>query len=584
MPLAFLPPVLALLLFLQTAPSRPAGADLQALAAEYEAPAATREQRLWLVPRIAALGTEEARDYLIDRFLDGTDRGVKRALFQELVRVFSPLPARLTRQSRSDADPYVRAATLEALIAQAPGEAVERARDVLAYDEDPRVRRRAIRFLGGRGDAENARLVFETCARLGLDDQREAISSLSALAPAVFAQAIAASPFWEDPQADGALRLLGTLILAERAEREHGRRLSALAGENDPLVAFAAGLGLDRIEGRGRGVAVERALAKARDPDERCRILTVASRAGISDPGLTRVLAEELLHRDWRVRAAAAEALGGAAAEQAVAPLVARLQDEKVWQVRVACFDALGRSRRVEAIDFLIGTLDGLAGRERRAARQALARLSGCDAGESAEAWRQWRADHASGFEPPPPAAAEWTDLDPLADKYAFYGIEVDSNRVVFVLDVSGSMAGEKLLVLKKELGNVIERLPEAALFNMIFFESEVRPWRERMEHLTRKNRIAALDAVRYLEANGGTNLWGAMQTALADERTDSIYLLSDGQPTVGEIIALPVICARLAEQNRHQRVAIHVVLIAYESQVLERLAVESGGSYVERG
>ncbi|MBI4881325.1 MAG: HEAT repeat domain-containing protein [Planctomycetes bacterium] len=584
MPLALLPVVLALLLLPQSSPLHPADDDLRPLAREYEAAATTRERRLWLVPRIAALGTEEARDYLIDRFLDGTDRGVKRALFKELARAFSPLPARLTRQSASDADPYVRAATLEAVIAQEPGAAVERARDVLGYDEDPRVRRAAIRFLGSRGDAESARFVFETCARLGLEDQREAISSLAALAPEAFGEVIAASPIWDDPRAEGSLRLLGALILAERAEREYGKRLAALASDGDPLVAFAAGLGLDRIEGRGRGLAVERALAKARDREERCRVRTMAIRAGITDPGLTRVLVEELAHRDWRVRAAAADALGGAAAEDAVAPLIERLAEEKVWQVRVACLEALGRSRRVAAIDFLIGALDGLAGREHRAARQALARLAGCDAGESGEAWRQWRADHSSGFEPPPPSLAEWTELDPLADKYAFYGIAVDSERVVFVLDVSGSMQGEKLLVLKQELGNVIEHLPEAALFNMIFFESQARCWRERMERLTKKNRVAALDAVRYLDAEGGTNLWGAMQAALADERTDSIYLLSDGQPTVGEIIALPAICARLAERNRHQRVAIHVVLIGYQSEVLERLARESGGSYVERG
>lgn len=553
--------------------------DLADLRSEYESGDATPQKRLWLIPRIADLGTPAARDFLVERFLDTREPRIRRVLFRELERAFPPLPGKVTRHSLTDPDPYLRHRTLEHLIRESPADMAGRAREILRFDEDPRVRGVAIRFLASQHDPRGLRDLFEICAGLGLRDQEQAITALAALPDSLV------RPLVEHPghQEQPARRLLIALILAERADRNSRKQLTSLAQDDDRMVAFAAALGLDRIGGRGAGVSMKKALKQTRDAEQRCQVLTVIERTGIRDPGLTRALLRELDHPDWRVRAAAAAALGSVGGVHAIEPLVDQVREERIWQVRLACIEALGSTRRAEAIPPLIDALESLTGRLGRAARLALARLTGLDLSGDASAWRRWWREHVDDFEPPTERQAEWLQPDPTADKYAFYGVEIESDRAAFVLDVSGSMQGRKLQVLKVQLGNVIERLPGDSLFNMIFFNAEIRPWKERLEPLTRKNRQAALDAVRYLDADGATNLYGAVMAALADERVDSIYLLSDGQPTAGSIINLAQICDALAEMNRHRRIAFHVILIGYQSEALRRLAADSGGTYVEQ-
>ena len=81
--------------------------------------------------------------------------------------------------------------------------------------------------------------------------------------------------------------------------------------------------------------------------------------------------------------------------------------------------------------------------------------------------------------------------------------------------------------------------------------------------------------------AGGGTNLWKGLLEAFDDEDVDTIYLLSDGAPTVGEVTGLATICRRIGELNQHRRVVIHVVVIGMESVRLRELALDSGGTYV---
>src|SRR6185436_13023625 len=65
--------------------------------------------------------------------------------------------------------------------------------------------------------------------------------------------------------------------------------------------------------------------------------------------------------------------------------------------------------------------------------------------------------------------------------------IEIDSKRVCFVIDISGSMkeptqdasapGTERIEVAKRELMKIIDELPPASLFNIITFNSDVQSW-----------------------------------------------------------------------------------------------------------
>ena len=446
-----------------------------------------------------------------------------------------------------------------------------------------RVRLTAIELLGRDADARGAKALFKTCATLSRLEQRQAVMSLAALPEAVFRSVMGAEdPWWAERDVDVNLRLLGALVLARRAEPEAKKPLTALAKDRDPRVAFAAALGLDRLEALGTAAAMRKALKKARAVEDRCPVLDLVRDHGLTEPGLPELLAEELKHRDWRVRAAAAEALGATAAEGTVDPLVELLRESERWPVQIACLRAMGATRQAAAVPVLIELLEEWSGRLAHEVALSLATLTDMQLGSRSTSWSRWWADHQDGFEPAPLELIRWDDLAAPRDTVAFYGIPVHSDRLAFVLDVSGSMQGGKLARLKKELTGIIERLPEHSLFNMIFFTGSVHPWRDKLQRLTDKNRKAALTEVRERQAGGATNLWDSLLEAFEDEEVDTIYLLSDGEPTAGAVTNLSILRSRITELNQHRRVAIHVVLIGMKSEHLRQLALESGGSYVQ--
>ena len=67
---------------------------------------------------------------------------------------------------------------------------------------------------------------------------------------------------------------------------------------------------------------------------------------------------------------------------------------------------------------------------------------------------------------------------------------------------------------------------------------------------------------------------------ALQDEKLDTIYLLTDGDPGGGEIDDPKQIVKSIAQLNSMRRVQINCISIGKESSLLKQLAAESGGLY----
>ncbi|CAG7892142.1 unnamed protein product [Brassica rapa] len=109
---------------------------------------------------------------------------------------------------------------------------------------------------------------------------------------------------------------------------------------------------------------------------------------------------------------------------------------------------------------------------------------------------------------------------------------------LVTVLDVSGSMAGTKLALLKRAMGFVIQNLGPFDRLSVISFSSTSRrSFPLRLMNETGKQE--ALQAVNSLVSNGGTNIAEGLKKGakvLIDRRfknsVSSIVLLSDGQDT----------------------------------------------------
>ena len=153
---------------------------------------------------------------------------------------------------------------------------------------------------------------------------------------------------------------------------------------------------------------------------------------------------------------------------------------------------------------------------------------------------------------------------------------------VTFVLDVSGSMSGRKLAQAKAAGHQLLASLSPRDRFRLIDFSTDVRTFRDAMVFATSDNIRAANDYLDDLQAQGSTNISGAMDEALAlrarDERLALVLLLTDGAPTVGETRP-EAIAAAAAAKRGNARVFTFGVGADVNATLVERLALEGRGT-----
>ena len=187
---------------------------------------------------------------------------------------------------------------------------------------------------------------------------------------------------------------------------------------------------------------------------------------------------------------------------------------------------------------------------------------------------------------------------------YAFYARSVtgtlrsawriESKRVLFIIDVSGSMqaptlgeyVGEegdpRMEVAKRELTKCLEGLEPASLFNIVTFSDGVTPWSDTINEHSTDTLEEAKGFVSRLGPGGGTNLYGAVQLAFEDPDVDTIFVLSDGEPTSGDVTDPFTIREDVAAWNENRGGKINCIAIGGSLQVLEWLAEDHDGNYVK--
>jgi Ca-activated chloride channel family protein len=150
------------------------------------------------------------------------------------------------------------------------------------------------------------------------------------------------------------------------------------------------------------------------------------------------------------------------------------------------------------------------------------------------------------------------------------------------VVDVSGSMSGDKLDQAKEALTQALGTLRPADRFRLVAFSSGIRHFREGFTPATAANLRRARTFVRNLTATGGTNIAGALDavlgSAVAEDRLPIIVFMTDGLPSVGEREP-----DRIAESasSRIGRARIFTVGVGHDvnTYLLDRLAIEGRGS-----
>jgi Ca-activated chloride channel family protein len=160
---------------------------------------------------------------------------------------------------------------------------------------------------------------------------------------------------------------------------------------------------------------------------------------------------------------------------------------------------------------------------------------------------------------------------------------------LVAVLDVSGSMSGEKLDQARAALVQLLSTLRSSDRFRVISFGSGVRRYATGWTPAAGDNVRAAQEWVRHLDTDGGTNIAGALAEAFAEPPGESalgvVVFLTDGLPTVGETDP-----ERIAEQAERGRGSFRVFAfgIGYDvnTYLLDRLTERARGvtEYIQPG
>ena len=163
------------------------------------------------------------------------------------------------------------------------------------------------------------------------------------------------------------------------------------------------------------------------------------------------------------------------------------------------------------------------------------------------------------------------------------------SRDLVAVLDVSGSMSGEKLDQARAALVQLLGGLRSNDRFRVISFGSGVRRYATGWTRASSDSLRAAQDWVRHLDTDGGTNIAGALTDAFAEPPRDGalgvVVFLTDGMPTVGETD--PEHIAEQAERGRGPfRVFAFGIGYDVNTYLLDRLTERARGvtEYIQPG
>lgn len=257
--------------------------------------------------------------------------------------------------------------------------------------------------------------------------------------------------------------------------------------------------------------------------------------------------------------------------------------------------DEIALPQLIEALS--IWTNRGLAGEASRRVEAALvAELelrSGKKLGFAAERWAFWwkatRGTLAAGGEGPAAPVQAQT-------RATFFGLRPWTDRVVFVIDRSGSMAdgfgtgaGSRYQEALRQLSVLLEQLGPRTRFDVVLFSDQPRRWSGELRQATPSGIASALTWARQIPPQGGTQLRPAIEMAmelgsrsgkldLERLEADTLIVLCDGATAEGAAWVKPLFEA----VGQETCLRIDCVQIGGSGNgTLEALAEESGGQFV---
>jgi|GEM_PF-2108821 len=326
-------------------------------------------------------------------------------------------------------------------------------------------------------------------------------------------------------------------------------------------------------------------------------------------------LAARAEDKDPEVRVETALALWNYNRDDALTGLLTLLRD-KVWAVRLAAIRALHNVRDKRVIPALIDQLGREGGRLREDIHELLVKMTQQDFNLSLDRWLWWWNNYGGAFQ----MGGKPSKSKAARERYAIQYHEVDtcSKKFIFLLDISSSMkekitvekqAGKtygkgdlvktKMAVAQTELVRLLRTFDANILFNIVTFADEVEIWKRQVVAAKRDVRKHAEKYVWNLTPpqKAATNVYDALMNAFDmvdagfakrkyESVVDTMFFLSDGNPTAGPVTDVDMILRAVNERNRIHHIKIHTFALGGgkgtggDTHFLKKLADMTGGEY----
>ena len=154
---------------------------------------------------------------------------------------------------------------------------------------------------------------------------------------------------------------------------------------------------------------------------------------------------------------------------------------------------------------------------------------------------------------------------------------QIPAKDVTFVVDTSGSMAGEKIEQARETLQYCISQLQPTDRFNILRFSTTTRNLFNDLTEVSPESIARANTFVSEFQAAGGTAIEEALTRAIGQTtdpaRPHMIIFITDGLPTVGETDASTLIGSMAAGENANARIFTFGVGFDVDTTLLDALA-----------
>ena len=272
----------------------------------------------------------------------------------------------------------------------------------------------------------------------------------------------------------------------------------------------------------------------------------------------------------------------------------------------------------IEALDLTIKSPDALVSAVnnkaspllRQRAGQLLRAMTGALVPiEDPNAWREFWAKEQDNIVVPDRLAK----ADPNGTSVQFFGVPVTGTSIAFLIDTSGSMdsapagkgpitglrrtrvARTRLAAAKEQLVLAAQVMAPESQYYLLTFAEQAKTWTRQPIRPDRRSTRSLTGLLSRLNARGGTNLYAGLVAALETEgrtygdkalpKIDELFILSDGDPTSGDVRDTETICELVKLANRYAKIRINSVFTGTGkgAELLRRLAEENGGVFVQR-